>query len=260
MTTPLPEAQAQFHNFIINDGPAPVAITRSTKRATAEQLLSIYYNGYRLSMLEAIKNDFPALKFLLGDDGFGALGQDYITQVKSRHYSIRWYGQELSAFIAKNPKWQDRAELAELAAWKWSLGSATDAADADAIDASAFAAIEPEDWAGLKFLFHPSLSQQSLSWSVPAFRQAFDDGETDPAQPQLLDTPVDWAIWRDGTLILYRSLDEDESGALKAARSGASFGALCEALTETQGDKAAEAGGGYLRAWVEQGWITGIVS
>ncbi len=104
MTTPLPETQALFHDFIINDGPAPVAITRSTERASAEDLLSIYYNGYRLCMLEAIADDFPGLKILLGDEGFDALGRDYIAQVRSKHYSIRWYGQGLAAFITESPK------------------------------------------------------------------------------------------------------------------------------------------------------------
>jgi len=149
MTTPLTETQALFHDFIINDGPPPVAITRSTERATAEDLLSIYYNGYRLCMLEAIGDDFPSLKIFLGDKAFDALGRDYISQVRSKHYSIRWYGQGFAAFISESPQWRDRPELAELATWEWTLGKATDAADAEPLDFSAFAAVSPEDWAGL---------------------------------------------------------------------------------------------------------------
>jgi len=262
MTTPLPEAQAQFHDFVINGGPAPVAITRSTEKASAEKLLGVYLNGYRLTMLEAIGEDFPGLKILLGEAGFQALGRDYIAQEKSRHYSIRWYGAEMAAFLTDNPAWRERPELAAMAAWEWALGEAADAADGETIEAGAFAEIPPEDWAGLTFAFHPSLRRLDLLFSVPQFRQAVDDGETEatpPEAPEALDVPVAWAIWRQGTDILYRSLAEGEPEALKAARDGASFGTLCEGLASSQGEEnAAQTAAGFLRTWVEQNWITGV--
>lgn len=260
MTTPLPDVQARFHAYIINDGPVPVDITRSTEKASAENLLSIYFNGYRLCMLEALEDEFPALKVLLGDKKFEALGREYIAQNPSRHYSIRWFGKAFPDFIADTAPWRERTELGELAAWEMVLGLASDAADAEPIEAAAFGAIAPEEWSGLTFRFHPSLSLLPLSWTVPAFRQAVDDEETEPAAPELLDAPVAWAVWREGTTILYRSLADNELDTLEAAKNGTSFGSLCEALSETQGDNAAETAGGFLRTWVEQGWINGIES
>jgi len=259
MTTPLPEAQAQFHDFIINNGPAPVAITRSTKKASAEQLLGVYLNGYRLTMLEAIGEDFPGLKILLGDEDFLALGQGYINKVKSHHYSIRWYSSKMAAFLADAPEWRGRPELSAMAAWEWALGEAADAADEETIGAHAFAEIRPEDWAGLRFRFHPSLRRLDLLFSVPQFRQAIDDNKAEPVPPEALDASVAWVIWRQGTDILYRSMAEGEPEVLNAARDGTSFGELCEALAESHGEEnAAAAAGGFLKNWVEQNWITGI--
>ncbi|MBC8337846.1 MAG: putative DNA-binding domain-containing protein [Rhodospirillales bacterium] len=257
MATPLTDAQARFHDYVINDGPAPLDITRSTSNATAEKLLGIYHTGYRLSLLEALEDDYQALRALLGDEVFETLGREYIAQTPSKHYSIRWYGRGMAAYLSDVAPWQNHPELAQLAAWEWALGEAADAADEDTVGVDTFGQIPPEDWAGLVFRFHPSLRRLDLTWSVPPFRQAVQDEDDDIPALEQQDEPVAWAIWRQETQVYFRSLADGEEGVLEAALGGATFGALCEALTENLGDDAA-AVAGFLRSWVEHGWITAI--
>ncbi|MBT3305364.1 MAG: hypothetical protein HN377_02675 [Alphaproteobacteria bacterium] len=258
MATPLANAQERFVDFVINDGAAPIDITKSTSNATAETLLGIYHTGYRLCMLEALGDDYQALKNLLGDDKFETLGRAYIAQTPSKHYSIRWYGRGLAGFLTENSPWQDYPELSELASWEWALGEAADAADEESIDASAFGQIPPEGWSGLTFRFHPSLRRLNLNFSVPPFRQAVQDEVEDIPLPEKQDGPVAWSVWRQGTQVYFRSMAEGEDAVLDAARSGATFGALCESLAETCGDDAAPTAGAFLRSWVEHGWITAL--
>ncbi|NQV83660.1 MAG: putative DNA-binding domain-containing protein [Rhodospirillales bacterium] len=258
MATPLTDTQARFVDYVINDGPAPLDITMSTSNATAEKLLGIYHTGYRLCMLEALGDDYQALKSFLGDDQFDTMGRKYIADAPSKHYSIRWYGRGMATFLAETPPWQGHPVLSELAAWEWALGEAADAADEESIDASAFGQIQPEGWAGLVFRFHPSLRRLGLNWSVPPFRQAVQDEEDNLPLPEEQDSPVSWSVWRQGTQVYFRSMADGEDAVLDAAMGGTPFGALCESLAETYGDDAAPTAGGFLRSWVEHGWITAL--
>lgn len=260
MKAALADIQARFSAFVIEDAAAPIDLVRVSTGSDAGTRLAIYRDGYRLRLLEALGEDYPALRQFLGEDGFETMGRAYIARVRSRHYSIRWFGGRLGAFLEDDSMWRERPEVAALARWEWALGEAMDAADAALAGKEMLASIPPERWAGLRLSFHPSLNRLDLAWTAPAFRHAVENKA--PTTPALspLDSPIAWAIWRDGTKILYRSLVADEARALDAARAGAAFGPLCETLEETQGDGAAQAAAGFLGAWIGSGWIVGVAT
>ncbi len=259
MTAPLADLQARLHGYVVDDGPAPGDLVRKPGRGDLHVRLAVYRDGYRLRLLEALGEDYPALKSLLGDDGFEALGRAYIARARSRHYSIRWFGKALADFLAADENWLHRPGTAELARWEWSLGEAMDAADATAVEAAAIAAVPPERWAGIRLAFQPSLRRLDLAWSVPQFRLAVEEKQPSPPVPEELPAAVAWVIWRDRTKVLYRSLADDEASALDAGRGGAPFGRLCEMLAEARGaNGAAATAAGFLKSWVDAGWIAGI--
>lgn len=258
MTVGLADIQARFHGFVVGDEAAPAELVRPGARADAETLLAVYRDGYRLRLLEALGVDYPALKRHLGEEDFDKLGRAYIAAVRSRHYSIRWFGRRLAAFLEGDADWLARPEAAALARWEWALGEAADAADAAATSKDIFASIPPERWTEVRFSFHPSLRRLDLAWPAPPFRQAVEAEEPSPPALAPLDFQIAWAIWRDGTKILYRSLAADEAVALDAARAGVPFGRLCELLAESLEDGAAQAAAGFLGVWVGSGWIVGV--
>lgn len=259
--TLLTDIQARLHGYVVDDGPVPTDLVRPPARGDTDTRLAVYYEGYRLRLLEALGEDYPALKYLLGNDDFEAMGRAYVAKARSRHYSIRWFGGGLAEFLSSDDAWRDRPQAADLARWEWALGEAMDAGDAEATDAAVVAAVEPERWADLRPAFHPSLRRLDLAWSVPPFRLAVEAEDPSPPAPELLPSPVSWAIWRDGTKVLYRSLAADEAAAVDAARAGATFGTLCETLAETRdAENAAGMAAGLLRTWVDAGWIVGIES
>ena len=85
----------------------------------------------------------------------------------------------------------------------------------------------------------------------------------------LADSPAtfDRAARRDGTLMVwrmeydlkFRAIDPNESTALDAARTGASFGDICELLAaRMDADQAVIAAAQILRGWLEWGIIQDI--
>ncbi|OHC73843.1 MAG: hypothetical protein A3B62_06520 [Rhodospirillales bacterium RIFCSPLOWO2_01_FULL_65_14] len=258
MTAALADIQARLSSFVVEDAAAPVDLIRAGAGTDAGERLAIYRDGYRLRLLEALGEDYPALKQFLGEEEFDRMGCAYIAAVRSRHYSIRWFGGRLGEFLEGDADWRERLGAAALARWEWALGKAADTSDATSIGKEILASIPPERWAGMLFSFHPSLGRIDVTWTAPAFRQVVESKAPTPPALAPLDSQVAWAIWRDGTKILYRSLTADEALALDAARAGATFGMLCETLAEIQGNGAARAAAGFLGAWVGCGWIVGV--
>src|SRR5207248_2299216 len=71
--------------------------------------------------------------------------------------------------------------LAELARWEWTMTDVFDAADATALTHAELARVSPEQWAGLRFTWHPSLRRLALSWNAPQIWQALT---ADAERPQ----------------------------------------------------------------------------
>jgi hypothetical protein len=230
------------------------AIIDSPPLSVAERL-DIYRNAYQLRLTEALKDTYPVLHELLGDEVFAALGLAYIARNPSVYRSIRWYGAELPQFLAENAPYDDQPVLSEVALLEWTLSEVFDAEDAAAIDRSALAALPAQRWGSLQFEFHPSLRRLALLWNAVPVWQSMSRDETPPA-PKCADAAVTWLLWRKDLKNYFRSLDGAEACALDAALEGANFEEICQVLREWLPDaKIPAAAANYLAVWADSGII-----
>jgi hypothetical protein len=251
--------QARFHAFVVNGAPAS-DLVRGTAKADAGTLLGVYFDAYRLRLIEALGEDFPALRRFLGEDEFDRLARAYLAAHPSRHFSVRWFGRRLPGFLAGTTPYADRPALAEIAAYEWALGLAIDAADATPVEIADLARIPPERWGNLCLSFHPSLSRLDLRCPVPAYRQAVEkEKPLPPLDPA--DAPVAWIVWRQDILVAFRSLDAVEAELMDRARDGATFGSLCTRLAEErEPEQAALAAASFLKGWIGEGLIVAVAT
>jgi len=134
-----------------------------------------------------------------------------------------------------------------------------DAADAQPLDAAALAQLPPEDWAELRLQWHPSIRRLELLWNVPPLWKAITQ-ETDRPEPSVSPEAGQWLLWRRDLDTYFRSMRTSEAAALDAARAGSTFGALCDALCQEEGEAAAPAkAAGFLRDWLQSGLIVGFL-
>ena len=228
-----------------------------TARVPVATRIGIYGGAYVSRLAEALGSNFPALAKLLGAEDFHTLACAYVRAHDSGFFSIRCYGDELEQFLATHADYAEIPVLAELARWEWAMTSVFDAADAIALGPEALTRVAPEEWAQLRFQWHPSVTRVELNWNVPQLWQALtEDAEqptldfSEPAQP--------WLLWREELTTYFRSLPRTEAAALDAARAGWPFGELCELLCEELGASAAAAqAAALLRGWVQSGLIIG---
>jgi Putative DNA-binding domain len=220
--------------------------------------LGIYRNAYRVRLIEALDDTYPALHALLGDEVFAALGEAFVAAHPSVHRSIRWYGGELSEFLSRCPPYAEQPILAEVALLEWTLAEVFDAADADPAPRAALSAVDASAWSELQFEFHPSLRRLHFLWNTTAVWQAMSHDQT-PPDPVCAEHRVPWLLWRQNLQNYFRSMTADEAAALDSALRGGNFGEICEALAEWLPDEEIPLRAAtLLGTWADSGIIVGI--
>jgi hypothetical protein len=247
----LPELQHEFQAYVLQGDDSIAHRIGDAHRVDPARRLRIYYDAYRLRLVEVLAADYEALRRLLGEDDFNAACRAYVEAHPSNHRNVRWYGAQLPDFLRVTPPWSEDPLAAELALFEWTLTLAFDAADRPVVRFDDLAGLPPDAWPVLGFALHPSVNLIELRGNAPALRQAADHGEALPGRT-MDEQPRTWAIWRKQLTSHFRSLGEQEAWALKSVRAGASFAALCEGLCDWYApEQAAPQAAQLLRQWVD---------
>jgi hypothetical protein len=257
MMTHLSQLQSDFQAYLL-DASKGAGFTKqivNDKKVGVKKRLGIYADAYRLRIIEALSNSYPILKALLGDDLFEQAARSYIDLYPSTYRNMRWVGDKMAEHLQANfPQYPIAAEMAS---FEWGLSLAFDAEDASILSLQHLAVIAPENWADLRFKFHPSIQLFIFKWNVLRVWQALNAEETVPKVSQI-DEPC--VVWRKDLNSHYRSLDLAEYAAIQQVIAGASFGELCEKLQENATEEAATMQAAqYLSGWLNEGILTALV-
>lgn len=254
----LRELQQDMQRHLLGEDSAVTAAIVDAPPLAAADRLAIYRNAYQVRLIDALHETYPVLHGLLGDEAWLALGEAYVAGHPSVFRSIRWYGRGLSEFMTTCPPYDEAPVLSEVALLEWTLSEVFDAKDADALQRSALAAVDPAQWGALTFAFHPSLRRLTFSWNTAAVWKAMNRDET-PPRPELGQAPAAWLLWRQNLQNYFRSMTGVEAAALDAALRGRNFGEICEDLSAwAKPDEIPAAAAGLLGTWADSGLIVGI--
>lgn len=229
----LESLQRAFQRHVYRPGRVMERAVLATPHANAARRLGVYADGYRSRLVEALGNDYPALKRVLGESGFDRTMRRFIAAHPSRTRNLRWYGGDLGRFLGRSSRGR-RKPLAELARFEWALGLAFDAQDAPLARAEDVARVPAADWPGMRLRLHSSVQ---LIW--------------------LLGNAT--LVWRKGHEPFYRVLSTEEAWALGAVARGRDFAALNGGLRRFVGaGHAAQTSAQFLRNWLAEGLISGV--
>lgn len=219
------------------------------------QRVDIYANMYFFRLLDALRDDYPALAAVLGKTDFHNLITDYLLRHPPAHFSIRHAGDRLPAFVATHACAATRPYLGSLAQLEAALIDAFDAANSRTATGADLAAIPAGDWSALRFRFHPSVRVLHWRWAVHDLRRRVDRGDA-PGEPD--QTPTAVCVWRRELEVLQRSVDALELDALTRAIHGAAFGDICAAADTAYAEATAPRLAAMLAGWLEAGYIAGL--
>ncbi len=134
-------------------------------RLTAGERLKIYSISYWYRLIDAVYEDAPGLRGLLGEKKFSALVRAYLAKYPSRSFTMRNLCARLPQFIREEPRWTapHTGVALAVARFEW--------AQTVAFDGEARPVLTPDDVADvpparLRLGLQPYLSLLALDWPV----------------------------------------------------------------------------------------------
>lgn len=252
----LRDVQASFQNHLLA---LPSDIAQEIVDAggiAVEHRLRIYHNAYRLRLIECLQDSFEKTWAYLGDSAFEAAALAYVEATPSSHRNLRWYGSTFPHWLAE--RFPDDGDIAELAQIDWQLRSAFDGPDATPVAPAELAGLAEDDWETIGFRFVPTLRLLPIRYNTVAIWHALDE-EQAPPEVAALPAPSWLLIWRVGWQPHFRTIGAVEQAALSQLLDGASFAAVCAALSERFSDaEAATVAGESLGTWLQDEMIAGL--
>ena len=241
-------------------------------RLTPFQRLEIYNRQYWYRLLDALAEDFPALRSVLGSRAFEALSVAYLASHPSRSFTLRNLGSNLPQWLARNSQHTGRRHrlALDVARIEWAFVEAFDNAQHTPLTLDQIATLDAGSGLGLQ----PHVQLLALDYAADELVLALhteqrrgtsaagikhDDGAKPPAHlPKLRRRPTWVAAHRIDNVVYYRRLEREEYLTLSALHAGKSLGDALEAgLSNTT--KPATRLPALLRTWfahwAELGWI-----
>jgi len=253
----LAETQAAFHALATRAANPPSGaedfLVGSPELGAAERL-GIYADMYLWRLTDALREDYPKLAALLGDERFLALAETYAREHPSDRPDLGQFGRHLPAFLRRFPA-PGRPDLADLAALEWARSEVFLEAPAPAVARDALGALGSEGFLDARLELIPALRVLVLDHDASAVWRRLENGEAAGAPTAGVTAVV---VWRSGFEVFHARVELDEARAIETALAGALLPRVCAAFEQRE-DPAAAAFAA-LASWLGEGWIAAIAS
>jgi hypothetical protein len=227
-----------------------------SKTLAGIERLAIYGDAYRSRLVECLADDYPALKYALGEDAFEALCVRYIARHPSTSPNLNSFGRHMPAFC----RTEEHPPLlfeGELAALEWTMVEVLHAASGEKLDLATLATVPTDQWERARFAASGAVRVLEFGYPVNAYFQAF---RTDAAPSVPAAAWSATAVFRDGATIWRMDLGRAMHALLMMLFGGTPLGPALEALaanghlTEGEGAQVMV----WFRDWVRHGFFARI--
>lgn len=257
ITAPEPVAKVLPAMAASDPGLAPLSrwIAAESEAAAIERL-DVYANMYFFRLLDVLREDYPNLVKLVGDEAFHNLATGYLLAHPSDNPSLRWIGRHLADHLAGHELGRVVPAAPALARLEWVRGEAFDVEDAPVATAAELASVTPAEWSAMRLRMQPALRLLELDHQVLPLWLALERGDAE--RPEAPAEAAHVVIWRRGFRVYHRSAARAEVDCLRAAAAGATFARLCETLWEHAGEDTPRQAVAYLRSWLDQEMVAAV--
>ena len=237
-----------WHSLAGEPDPELLATIDGSERLGSAERLDVYRNMYFLRLLEVLREDYPRLAQLLGDDPFAELARAYLSLHPSAHPSVRHVGDAFVDFLASSPPPGLSPFAVDLARLEWARREVFDAPDARPLTALDLASMDPEGVAQLRLELVPACITMVADWPVQEIWKE-PAASVEPKRTSL-------RVWREGFTVFHAPIDAAEEAALARLAGGATFAEVCELFAQsTSFEEAAREAGALLARWLEDGLL-----
>jgi len=198
-------------------------ISESARGLSARDRLDIYYNAYRLRLIDVLLDTFEHTAIYLGDDWFNQLAADYVQSHPSTYKNIGLYGKNFPGFLAE--QLAEDKEVSELALMDWKLRRAFDGADSAVMTLDDLQHLASDESTSICLQAVPTLTMCTQHFNTLDIWNAINQDQPPPVVERL-PQPIELLIWRKGHSPHFRSLSIIESAAITYLSSADSLDAI----------------------------------
>jgi hypothetical protein len=240
-----PSMRAACDEIVADDG-----------RLSPVEQLEIYREQFFFRHIDALVEDFPGVRHLVGAERFHDLAVEYLGAHPPTSFTLRDLGDRFPTFLRAHRAIDAHAIVCDMADVEWAFVEVFDAAGAERLDAARLATVPADAWANVALVLHPTLRLVRLDHPVHRMREAILAGE-DPPLPEA--RPVHLALFRDELQIRYDELDPACFALVEELGRGTPLGAACDAIASRFFPDDPAAVGARLEAWFARLMALGLI-
>jgi len=228
------------------------AMIREDSRLSAIERVGIYADMYFYSLLDAIREDFPATFRVIGAVNFHNLVTGYLVEYPPARPSITEASRHLAEF-AGNSQWLGNWPfVTDLIRLERALIEVFLGPDAEPLGLDELHRTPPQEWSSLRIGAHPAIQLLDCGWRVDESLRALDQERLSAPRRE----PRSILVFRKNCDVNYRALDDIEGKALGMVRHGDDLKAVCEEVaTETSESATPGLMNRMLSRWLADGVI-----
>lgn len=227
----LRELQLDFVDAVLARNDQAIAAHLSVHAGTAESRLAIYRSNTYSNLRAALRDVYPVIVRLVGDDFFAHAASAFIRAHPSTSGDLNDYGDGFGEFLVTFPPAAELPYLCDVARLEWAREKAHYAADHPPLDLSHLATVAAERYGELRFELHPAASLLSSQYPLLRIWETNQPGYSGDDHVDLGSGGVQLLVTRRGLDVVNELLTAAESALLCALAGGQTLdAALSRAL------------------------------
>ena len=238
----LNDFQSEFKELML-DQPEACKNPSSAMKATLvagkiplHERLDVYRTNIVGSLSETLKNSFPLILGLVGEEFMDVLTRSYVMQRPPKSGYLHYYGDDFPAFLEDLNSAQSLPYLPDVARLETAMNRAYYAAYDDGLGAKDLAVISPEKLSELRLHIKSDVQLICSPYPLIALKEFIDkDGQSEP--PNLNQGGMRYImVSRPDTDVLITPLEASEHKLISSLNTGQTLGNALESLIQDHED------------------------
>ena len=165
-------SQSDFRAALLDpDRPAPAGLTDPHGRPAGRRF-DVYRNNVTVSLTEALRQAFPVVRTLVGEDFFTAMAREFLRAHPPASPLMMFYGARMPGFLASFPPVAHLGYLPDIARLELALREAYHAADARPVPPEVLQSLPPDRLVDSKLRLAPAIRLVRSRWPIHAIWSA----------------------------------------------------------------------------------------
>ncbi len=192
-----------------------------------ERRLQVYRNNAFVSLTEALRDVYPVIERLLGEEFFRQAARAYIRRYPSRSGNLHDFGKQFARFLTSCPGVRRLHYVPDVARLEWAYHEVFHASEAPAFDVVRLAAFPEQEYKRFRFYLQPASRLLSSPYPILRIWQVNQDDYAGDQQVDLDEGGVRLLLIRRALEIEIETLSAGEFMLLRALKDRRRFAEAC---------------------------------